>query len=120
MAKTFEDTVAVDVPTDLLPKTLENVSVYWQAPTLRPGRYRLDIIVKDVNGDRKGSWSKGVLVPEYAEDKLASSSLILADVMEKADVKSAGTGRFVIGNTRIRPSVEAPMAGLPGSSASSG
>ena len=106
VAKTFEDTVAVDVPTDLLPKTLENASVYWQAPTLRPGRYRLDIIVKDVNGDRKGSWSKGALVPEFAEDKLASSSLILADVMEKADVKSSGSGRFVIGNTRIRPSVE--------------
>jgi len=69
---------------ELLPKTLENVSLYWQAPTLRPGRYRLDIIVKDVNGDRKGSWSKGILVPEYAEDKLASSSLILADLMEKA------------------------------------
>jgi GWxTD domain-containing protein len=106
VAKTFEDTVAVDVPAELLPKTLENVSVYWQAPTLRPGRYRLDVVVKDVNGDRKGSWSKGVMVPEYAEDKLASSSLILADVMEKADVKSAGSGRFVIGNTKVRPLVE--------------
>ena len=106
VAQTFEDTVAVDVPTELLPKTLEHVSVYWKAPTLRPGRYRLDIIVKDVNGDRKGSWSKGVLVPEYAEDKLASSSLILADLMEKVDTKSVGTGRFVIGNTKVRPSVD--------------
>jgi GWxTD domain-containing protein len=107
VAHTFEDTVAVDVPAELLPKTLENVSVYWQAPTLRPGRYRLDIIVKDVNGDRKGSWSKGLLVPEYAEDKLASSSLILADVMEKADSKSVGAGRFVIGNMKVQPSVDA-------------
>ncbi len=107
VAQTFEDTVAVDVPVELLPKTLENVSLYWQAPTLRPGRYRLDIIVKDVNGDRKGSWSKGILVPEYAEDKLSSSSMILADLMEKADTKSVGTGRFVIGNTKIRPSLDA-------------
>jgi GWxTD domain-containing protein len=107
VAQTFEDTVAVDVPAELLPKTLESASVYWQAPTLRPGRYRLDIIVKDVNGDRKGSWSKGLLVPEYAEDKLASSSLILADVMEKVDTKSVGAGRFVIGNMKIRPSVDA-------------
>ena len=106
VAKTFEDTVAVDVPAELLPKTLEHLSVYWQAITLRPGRYRLDIIVKDVNGDRKGSWSKGLLVPEYAEDKLASSSLILADLMEKVDTKSVGTGRFVIGNTKVRPSVD--------------
>ena len=107
VAQTFEDTVAVDVPAELLPKTLENASVYWHAPTLRPGRYRLDIIVKDVNGDRKGSWSKGLLVPEYAEDKLASSSLILADLLEKADTKSVGTGRFVIGNIKVRPSVDA-------------
>jgi GWxTD domain-containing protein len=106
VAQTFEDTVALDVPTELLPKTLENVSVYWQAPTLRPGRYRLDIIVKDVNGDRKGSWSKGLLVPEYAEDKLASSSLILADVLEKVGTKSVGAGRFVIGNTRVRPRID--------------
>jgi GWxTD domain-containing protein len=106
VTKTFEDTVALDVPTELLANTLEHVSVYWQAPTLRPGRYRLDVIVKDVNGDRKGSWSKGLLVPEYAEDKLASSSLILADLMEKADTKSAGSGRFVIGNTKVRPSVD--------------
>jgi GWxTD domain-containing protein len=106
VAKTFEDTVAVDVPAELLPKTLEHLSVYWQAITLRPGRYRLDIIVKDVNGDRKGSWSKGLLVPEYAEDKLASSSLILADLMEKVDTKSVGAGRFVIGNIKVRPRVD--------------
>jgi hypothetical protein len=106
VAKTFEDTVAVDVPAELLPKTLDHVSVYWQAPTLRPGRYRLDVIVKDVNGDRKGSWSKGLLVPEYAEDKLASSSLILADLLEKVDTKSVGAGSFVIGNTKVRPRVD--------------
>jgi hypothetical protein len=106
VAKTFEDTVAVDVPAELLPKELDHKSVYWQAPTLRPGRYRLDVIVKDVNGDRKGSWSKGILVPEYVEDKLASSSLILADVLEKVDTKSAGAGSFVIGNTKVRPRVD--------------
>ncbi len=120
VAKTFEDTVAVDVPSELLPKTLEHVSVYWQAVTLRPGRYRLDVIVKDVNGDRKGSWSKGLLVPEYAEDKLASSSLILADLMEKVDTKSVGAGRFVIGNTKVRPASIPPMASRPASSATSG
>jgi GWxTD domain-containing protein len=106
VTQTFEDTVALDVPAELLPKTLENLSVYWQALTLRPGRYRLDVIVKDVNGDRKGSWSKGVLVPEYAEDKLAASSLILADLLEKVDTKSVGAGRFVIGNTKVRPRVD--------------
>ena len=106
VAQTFEDTLSVDVPPELLDKTREQSSVYWQALMLRPGRYRLDVMLKDVNGDRKGSWSRGVPVPEYSEDKLASSSLILADVLEKVDSKSVGTGRFVIGNTKVRPRVD--------------
>jgi GWxTD domain-containing protein len=110
--QTFEDTVQVDVPAELLPKTVEHASVYWKALPLRPGRYRMDIVVKDVNGDRVGTWSKGIMVPEFNEDKLATSSLILADQMEKVPAKSVGTGNFVIGNTKVRPAV-APSDGKP-------
>ena len=94
IAQTFEDTVQVDVPTELLEKTQEHTSLYWKALPLRPGRYRFDVVVKDVNGDRVGTWSQGVAVPEYNEDKLASSSLILADHMEKVPAKSVGAGQF--------------------------
>jgi hypothetical protein len=105
IAQTFEDTVQVDVPAELLPKVTENSSVYWKALPLRPGRYRFDIVVKDVNGDRKGTWSKGVMVPEYNEDKLAASSLIVADQMEPVAAKNVGTGNFVIGTMKVRPRV---------------
>jgi hypothetical protein len=44
-------------------------------------------------------------VPKFDEDKLASSSLILADQMERVPSKDVGTGNFVIGNTKIRPRV---------------
>ncbi len=53
IVQTFEDTVQVDVPAELLPRTAENASVYYKALPLRPGRYKLNIAVKDVNGDRK-------------------------------------------------------------------
>src|SRR5215813_12278395 len=43
IVQTFEDTVQVDVPTELLPRTAENSSVYWKALPLKPGRYRFDI-----------------------------------------------------------------------------
>ena len=65
------------------------------------GRYRFDVVVKDVNGDRIGTWSRGVLVPEFNEDKLASSSMILADHMEKVPSKNVGSGSFVIGETKL-------------------
>jgi hypothetical protein len=112
IAQTFEDTVQQDIPAELLPKVTENSSVYWKALPLRPGRYRFDIVVKDVNGDRVGTWSRGILVPDFAEDKLEASSLILADQMEPVAAKNVGTGSFVIGTTKVRPRV-APSDGKP-------
>jgi GWxTD domain-containing protein len=112
IVQTFEDTVQVDVPAELLPRTAENASVYWKALPLRPGHYKLYIAVKDVNGDRKGTWSRSILVPEFSDDKLATSTLIVADDMEPVPTKAIGTGMFVIGTTKIRPRV-APADGKP-------
>jgi GWxTD domain-containing protein len=112
IVQTFEDTVQVDVPAELLPRTAENASVYWKALPLRPGRYKLYVAVKDVNGDRKGIWSRSIVVPEYSEDKLATSSLVVADMMEPVPTKDIGTGSFVIGTTKVRPRV-APADGKP-------
>jgi GWxTD domain-containing protein len=112
IVQTFEDTVQVDVPAELLPRTAENASVYWKALPLRPGRYKLNIAVKDVNGDRKGVWSRSVVVPEFSEDRLSNSTLVVADVMEPVPTKAIGTGMFVIGTTKVRPRV-APADGKP-------
>jgi len=111
IAQTFEDTVTVQTPSELLPKEQEKPSVYWKALPLRAGRYRLDVVLKDLNGDRIGHWSRGIMVPEFSDDRLAVSSLILADNMEKVPTKNVGTGSFVIGDTRVRPRV--PDAGKP-------
>ncbi|HZQ94896.1 MAG TPA: GWxTD domain-containing protein [Candidatus Sulfotelmatobacter sp.] len=112
IVQTFEDTVQVDVPAELLPRTAENASVYYKAVPLRPGRYKLNIAVKDVNGDRKGVWSRSIVVPEYSDDKLSNSSLIVADQMEPVPTKAIGTGNFVIGTMKVRPRV-APADGKP-------
>ena len=112
IVQTFEDTVQVDVPAELLPRTAENASVYWKALPLRAGRYKLNIAVKDVNGDRKGVWSRSVVVPEFSDDKLATSTLIVADDMEPVPTKAIGTGMFVIGTMKVRPRI-APADGKP-------
>lgn len=112
IVQTFEDTVQVDVPAELLPRTAENASVYWKALPLRAGRYKLNIAVKDVNGDRKGVWSRSVVVPEFTDDKLAHSTLIVADDMEPVPTKNIGTGFFVIGTMKVRPRI-APADGKP-------
>jgi GWxTD domain-containing protein len=112
VVQTFEDTVQVDVPAELLPRTTDHAQVYYKALPLRPGRYKLYVATKDVNGDRKGIWSRSIVVPEYSDDKLSTSSLIVADVMEPVPTKSIGTGNFVIGAMKVRPRV-APANGKP-------
>jgi GWxTD domain-containing protein len=112
IVQTFEDTVQVDVPPELLPRTAENSEVYYKAVPLRPGSYKLNVAVKDVNGDRKGVWSRSIIVPEYSDDKLSNSSLIVADQMEPVPTKAIGTGNFVIGTMKVRPRV-APADGKP-------
>ncbi|MFZ0861083.1 MAG: GWxTD domain-containing protein [Candidatus Sulfotelmatobacter sp.] len=112
VVQTFEDTVQVDVPAELLPRTAENSELYTKALPLRPGLYKLYVAVKDVNGDRKGIWSRSIKVPEFSDDKLSTSSLVVADVMEPVPTKDIGTGNFVIGTTKVRPRV-APADGKP-------
>jgi len=112
IAQTWEDTVQADIPAELLARSAENSQIYWKAFPLRPGRYRFDIVVKDVNGDRTGTWSKGVVVPDFADDKLEASSLIVADQMEPVAAKNVGTGSFVIGAMKVRPRVP-PSDGKP-------
>ncbi|WP_396127147.1 GWxTD domain-containing protein [Edaphobacter bradus] len=109
--QTFEDTVSVPVPSELLARTQNNVSVYWKALPLRPGLYKIDIVIKDVNNpDHIGTWKRSMNVPKYDDDRLAASSLILADQMERVPSKDIGAGNFVIGNTRIRPRVPTGVA----------
>lgn len=116
-AQTFEDTVAIEIPETLLEKTKNNNSIYWKAFPLRYGNYKVDVVVKDVNSSdsRMGTWRKGIQVPNLSEDRgLTSSTLILADQMEKVPTRQVGAGSFVIGNTKVRPRVE-PAPGKPAS-----
>jgi hypothetical protein len=107
VASTFEDTVGVDEPNDLLEKALLTTQIYWKAVPLKPGMYKIDVAVKDVNGDRVGTLVRSIRVPEFDDEKLATSSLILADVMERVPAKSIGSGSFIIGDTKVRPRLDA-------------
>ena len=112
IAQTFEDTLRLDVPPELLDKFVNNVALYWKALPMRPGHYRLDVVVKDVNGDKLGTLGQSVMVPEYNDEKLASSTLILSDDMGPVPSREVGSGNFVIGTLKVRPRVP-PAGGKP-------
>jgi GWxTD domain-containing protein len=109
--QTFEETVQVEQPAELLQKSLDRQSIYWKAVPLLPGLYRLDIAIKDVNNpDHIGIYGRALEVPEYHDEKLATSTLILADQMNPVSSHEIGQGNCVLGNTKICPRVSANPA----------
>ncbi len=106
VANTFEDVVTVDTPTELLQQAANGSSIYQKAIPLAPGMYRLNVVLKDVIGETMSTYETALHVPKYDDEKLAQSSLILADVIERVPTRSIGTGQFVVGSTKIRPRLD--------------
>ncbi len=105
VVQVFEDSVAKDVPNSLFKKTLAGKSLYQRAVPLRSGRYKLELVLKDLHSGNVGTEYVGIVVPKYQDDRLATSSLILADRIEKLPDRQVGRGMFVIGETKVHPNV---------------
>ena len=106
VVQTFEDAVSRDFPDSLFQQSLKLSSIYQKAIPLRPGLYRLDLVIKDVQSGNIGVVNSRLAVPRYADEKLEASSLILADQIERVPAKQVGTGQFVIGSSKVRPRLE--------------
>ena len=106
VVQTFEDSVSRDFPDSLYQQSLKLQSIYQKAVPLRPGLYRLDLVLKDVQSGNVGAVNNRLAVPRYEDDKLEASSLILADQIEQVPAKQIGTGQFVLGSAKVRPRLE--------------
>src|SRR5271155_200153 len=103
IVQTFEESVSRDFPDSLYQRSLKLQSIYQKAVPLRPGLYRLDLVIKDVQSGNIGVVNTRLAVPRYEDEKLEASSLILADQIEHVPAKQIGTGQFVIGSSKVRP-----------------
>jgi GWxTD domain-containing protein len=106
VVQTFEDSVSRDFPDTLYQQSLKLQSIYQKAMPLRPGLYRLDLVIKDVQSGNVGVVNNRLAVPRYEDEKLDASSLILADQLERVPAKQIGAGQFVLGSTKVRPRLE--------------
>jgi GWxTD domain-containing protein len=102
---THEKSLVLDVPEHEFQAFLGRKAVYQYAVPLRPGRYKLSLVMKDDLNGHMGSMEIGVVVPTFEDAKLSNSTLILADLLQPLPTSQVGTGPFVIGGTKVRPSV---------------
>src|ERR1700756_302752 len=112
VVQTFEDPVSRDFPDSLFQQSIKLQSIYQKAIPLRPGLYRLDIVIKDVKSGNVGVVNTRLQVPRFEDDKLEASSLIVADggKLEHVPSKQIGTGQFVLGSTKVVPRLDADFA----------
>jgi GWxTD domain-containing protein len=103
VVNTFEDTVTVDSPPDMLQAFSQRKSLYQKTIPLPPGTYRLNVVAKDVVGGNLNNYEVALTVPRLDEDKLSASTVVLADLLEKVPTNSIGSGPFVIGDSKVRP-----------------
>ncbi len=102
----FEETVEVPTPKEMLAETSKRKSIYQKVVPLAPGTYRLNIVAKDVIAGNLATYEVAVTVPRLDPDKMSSSSLVLADMLEKVPNRSIGTGQFVVGSSKVRPRMD--------------
>jgi GWxTD domain-containing protein len=104
--QTFEDTIRRDFPDSLLQASLRTASIYQKALPLRPGLYRLDVVIKDTTSNNIGVVNTRLAVPPFDDEKLQASTLILADEISPVAAKDIGLGMFVIGSMKVRPKLD--------------
>jgi GWxTD domain-containing protein len=105
IVQTFEDTVTVDCADEMLQAYAQRSSIYQKSLPLPPGTYRLNVVVKDIVGGNMNNYETALNVPHVDTEKLQSSTVVLADLIEKVPTKSIGVGQFVIGSSKVRPRV---------------
>lgn len=101
--QSFEEVISRDVPESLFQSSLNLYSIYQKAVPLRPGLYRLDVVVKDTQSGNIGVVETALRVPRFADDKLDASSLILADQIGSVPTTQIASGQFVLNSYKVRP-----------------
>ena len=103
VATAFEQTLTTTAPPEGFDHQVKRSSIFQKVVSLAPGKYRLQLVIKDVIGETMGTHRGDLDLPQFEEGKLAASSLILADKIEKVSDLSSGSRQFVIGGSKVRP-----------------
>ena len=101
----FEPTLEVISPPDMLQAYSKQRQIHQQSIPLAPGRYHLNIVAKDIMSGNVAIFEQALDVPHFSDDRLAASSLILADTIEPLPPTKIGGVPFAIGDTKVRPRI---------------
>lgn len=100
----FEDPVITQATAVELSQAKDRKSAYQKAVPLAPGRYKVQVIVRDTASGATGIQSIPFEVPKYVQNTLATSTLVLAARLQYMGDRDPG-GMFTIGDKKVIPNV---------------
>jgi len=104
----FEHTITNEYLDQLFEAGKQSRSIYQKIIALPPGqRFKLDLVLKDVNSGNVGAFSRGMVVPKYDPDLLQASSVILANSITPVPTNTDQLEQFVLGDLKVQPNVKA-------------
>ena len=105
----FEDSITTArYSEDQLEVAQSQRSVYQKNVVLPPGRYKIDVVARDVISGKMGVLHHSFEVPRYQENQIATSTIVLAASIEPVvDSKKMleNNGQFIIGRYKVKPHV---------------
>jgi GWxTD domain-containing protein len=103
----FEHTISVEYTDGDFDAGKQARSEYQKIVSLPPGmRYKLNLIMKDINSGSVGLVEKGINVPKYDGESLQASSIILANKISPIPETSNQLDQYVIGDLKVQPNVK--------------
>jgi GWxTD domain-containing protein len=100
----FEDDVTTTYSPESLQRGLLERSIYQKLLALpAKTRYKLDLVVKDLNSNKAGVFRQAIVPRKYGDDNLKTSSIILSDTILPVREVSEQDEMFVLGNIKVIP-----------------
>ncbi|UCF36640.1 MAG: GWxTD domain-containing protein [Acidobacteriota bacterium] len=107
----FEDDLVVSYRSEQFEQGLLKQSVYQRIiPVDARMRYKLDLIVKDLNSQQVGVQRRAIAPPKFEGDTLQTSSVILSQYLLALDAVPERDEMFVIGDVKVVPNLESKFA----------
>lgn len=102
----FDDEIVKQLTQEQYAAQKYSSSVYHRLLRLPPGRFKLDILLKDAHSGKLGTISQGLAVPAFANDRLSASPVVVTSEMLPLTEEQRRTDPFAFGGFHIRPRMD--------------
>ncbi len=99
----FDDEIARRLTPEQYAAQRYSSSIYHRLMRLPPGRFKLDILLKDAVSGKMGTITQGLEVPSFPGDRFSASPVVLVSEMTPLTEAEIKEDRFAFGRLRLRP-----------------